>query len=167
MTAESKQESPWLVEFAKQKGEQTVAKLNRAMEDMELDIDNYEGIYPYNGGRINQAEVCRRAGIKNVTLQSKSHKATTKIAVDEWVKEINLKLVSGKRNVRKAVTKKVDEWKERHEQVCQNYRKDMLRLKAANIDLKKAKEEIARLTQENESLKTNISKILPFRQNGE
>lgn len=61
---------PQLLAASKERTAKVIAKVREAMKEMELDIQNSEGIYPFNGGRITVAEVCRRAKISNMTLQS-------------------------------------------------------------------------------------------------
>ena len=54
------------------------------MKAMTAEVEEHDGLYPYNGGKINQSEVCRRAGISKVTLQGPIHKESTKVEIDEW-----------------------------------------------------------------------------------
>jgi hypothetical protein len=65
---------PQLLAASKARTTDVIAKVREAMKQMELDIQNSEGIYPFNGGRITVAEVCRRAKISNMTLQAPSHR---------------------------------------------------------------------------------------------
>ena len=121
------------------------------MKEMELDIQRNDNIYPFNGGTVNQAEVCRRAGIKNKLLQGDAHKTTTKKIVDDWVKEIKKALITGKTNVRKAVTERAENWKEEHKKVTTSYQIDMLKLEMAE-------KRIAELTAENAALREQLIK---------
>lgn len=56
-----------LIAFAKKRTQAVVTKLRASMKTIEAEIDAHEGIYPLNGGKLSQAELCRRAGISNVT----------------------------------------------------------------------------------------------------
>jgi len=72
---------PELLAASKARTTDVISKVRQAMKDMELDIQNSEGIYPFNGGRLTIAEVCRRAKISQMTLQAPSHKDSTKVIV--------------------------------------------------------------------------------------
>lgn len=98
-----------------------VAKLKKAMNDIEKDIESNEGLYPYNGGRLSQAELCRRATVTNVALQSESHKTTTLIWVKKWLERIHHGLTTGKKLVRKKVTDRAESWKEQHAALATAY----------------------------------------------
>ena len=47
---------------AKSRSSTFVSKLRQAMSTIEGDIEQNEGLYPYNAGRLTKAELCRRAG---------------------------------------------------------------------------------------------------------
>jgi hypothetical protein len=151
VTEKKKREVPWLKKDSDSRLLATVSKVTDAMKAMELDIQRNDNIYPFNGGTVSQAEVCRRAGIKNALLQGAAHKTTTKVAVDKWVKDINAALITGRKNVRKAVTERADNWKEEHGKVTTSYRIDMLRLEMAQT-------RIAELTAENAALREQLAK---------
>jgi len=110
-----------LILHAKERTEQVRDKVHKAMRSIEKEIEKNDGLYPYNGGRLSQAEFCRRAGINQVTLLRRSHKKTTKVHVDAWLRDTNNKLLTGKKVVRKAVTKRVDEWRSRYERVATEF----------------------------------------------
>lgn len=110
-----------LILHAKERTEQVRDKAHKAMRSIEKEIEKNDGLYPYNGGRLSQAEFCRRAGINQVTLLRRSHKKTTKVHVDVWLRETNDKLLTGKKVVRKAVTKRVDEWRSRYGRVATEF----------------------------------------------
>jgi hypothetical protein len=103
-----------LLIHAKARTETVIAKVRGALAAIELDIEQNEGIYPYNGGRLTQAEVCRRAGIHKVTLQGGPHRTTTREMIEVWLKAVRIRLVTGKKMVRKSVTARADDWKERY-----------------------------------------------------
>jgi len=45
--------------------EAALARLRKAMADIEADIAAHQGIYPYNHGRVTQSELCRRADVRS------------------------------------------------------------------------------------------------------
>lgn len=163
MTESKKREAPWLKINSNERFSATVSKVTGAMKAMELDIQRNDNIYPFNGGTVSQAEVCRRAGIKNTLLQGKAHKTTTKVALDKWVKEINSVLITGKKNVRKAVTERADNWKEEHRKVTTSYQIDMLRLEMAQTRIAELTAENAALREQLAKKESNVTSIRPKR----
>ena len=158
MTEVSQRGTPWLQEAAEKKRVATVKKLTEAMKAMELDIQANDNLYPFNGGAINQAEVCRRAGVAKALLQSPSHKTSTKTMVDTWVAEIKRRLVTGHKNVRRAVTARADNWKEHHDYLRNSYHIDMLKLEEAEAKIRTLTAENATFRDENAALREEIAK---------
>lgn len=155
--------APWLIDSASLKLAATVKKFTDAMKAMELDIQRNDNIYPFNGGTVSQSEVCRRAGVKKAILQGKAHITTTKVAVDNWVKDINEALITGRKNVRKAVTARVDDWKEEHAKLATSYRIDMHRLEVANKQIRELTEENAALREQLAKVGSNVTALKPKR----
>lgn len=146
-----KRETPWLKDAAARRQKETVKKFNDALNEIELDIQRNDNIYPFNGGTVSQSEVCRRAGVQKAILQGPAHKVTTKLMVDKRVADINKALITGSKNVRRAVTARADNWKEEHAKLATSYRIDMHRLEIAE-------ERIRELTEENSALREQLSK---------
>ncbi len=158
MTEVSQRGIPWLQEAAEKKRVATVRKLTDAMKAIELDIQANDNLYPFNGGAITQAEVCRRAGVAKALLQSSSHKTSTKTMVDTWVAEINRRLITGSKNVRKAISARADDWKEQHEYLRNSYHIDMLKLEEAETKIRGLIAENTTLRDENEALRQQLAK---------
>src|SRR5690349_8762695 len=118
---------------AKARTERVVTALRKAMSQIEVEIEQSDGIYPYNAGRLSQAELCRRAGVANVTLQNPSHKTSTLVEVNKWLKLIRAKVVSGRKSVRRAVTDRVENLKQEFHQLATNY--NISRLEVADLNL--------------------------------
>jgi hypothetical protein len=139
-----------LLKFAQQRTTKFVAKLTKAMKDIEDDIAKNDGLYPLNGGRLSQAEVCRRADVENKSLQGKMHKTTTRVTVKKWLERVLAGVVQGKKNVRKTVTDRAESWKEAHRQVAQARHIDQLKLEHA-LERNRV------LENENSSLRAQLS----------
>ena len=45
-------------------------RLCKAMQDIEAEVAQHHGAYPFNHGRVTQSELCRRADVKKATLQT-------------------------------------------------------------------------------------------------
>ncbi|CAG9226152.1 hypothetical protein PSAB6_460007 [Paraburkholderia sabiae] len=151
---------PELLAFAQGRTTEVKRKLDKAMKDIELDIEANERIYPYNGGRVTQAEVCRRAGIRKATLQGDAHKLTTKLVVNEFVARIRTLAIKGARSVRRNVTDRANYWKDAHRQIADAYRIDALRYEAGLTELEKLKAESRPLQQQNAELQDQNAELL-------
>ena len=143
---------PQLANHAKLRTDEFVRKLTDAMKLIELEIDSNDQLYPFNGGNLNQAELCRRAGVRNVSLQGKAHKTTTKVMVDEWIAKMTAKMVTGSRRVRRAVTERADYWKEAHRKIA-----DTVHLNVILLETEKTRNR--KLEDENQRLREHLAKM--------
>lgn len=66
-------------------------EIERAVQDaMALigrEIIENDGLYPFNGGRISLAEVCRRASVAPITMHGSCHASTTRVQILNWLKD--------------------------------------------------------------------------------
>lgn len=133
-------------------------KLRKAMAIIESDIEDSDGLYPYNNGRLSMAEVCRRAGIHKITLQGNMHKNTTKISLQKWLVALNSKKITGSKVVRKRVTDTIDEWKSKYTKLARSYN-EIYAIEVASRDAKimDALEKISGLETEIVRLKAKLS----------
>lgn len=99
-----------LNEHGKKRTEGVKSRLNAAYQAIEVELAKNEGLYPFNGGRLSEAEVCRRADVSPVTLLNKRHAKTRKVLKD-WLAAIHGTSVVGSAAVRRQVTKRVEDWK--------------------------------------------------------
>ncbi len=150
---------PQLLAASKARTTDVIAKVRDAMKQMELDIQNSEGIYPFNGGRITVAEVCRRAKISNMTLQAPSHRDSTKVVVEEWIKKLTVRLTTGAKIVRRAVTDRAEEWKRVHDEIATAYHIDHLTLVNVRAELEEAKSRIKELEETNATLLDQLQMV--------
>ncbi len=150
---------PELLAASKARTTVVITKVKDAMKRMELDIQNNEGIYPFNGGRITVAEVCRRANISNMTLQAPAHKVGTKIIVEEWIKKLTARLTTGTKIVRRAVTDRAEEWKRVHDEIATAYHIDHLTLVNVRAELDEAQGRIRELEAVNATLIEQLRKV--------
>lgn len=84
-------------------------RLNRAMADIESEITQHKGVYPYNHGRVTQSELCRRADVKKATLQNSLHKDSTRVEIIRWLEGIQSCLSQSREGTRERVTAAVDD----------------------------------------------------------
>lgn len=135
-----------LIEHAKGRSVAVIKKIKSAMKAVEGEIDANEGIYPYNAGKLSQAELCRRANINQVTLSTKAHRDTTRPMVEEWLTQIRNATITGSKSVRKAITGRAEEWKGHHQILAQNYR-------IAELEMLNMRKKIKLLEIENSTLR--------------
>ena len=160
VTQDSKVLAPaGLLEHGKKRTQEVVSKLRAAMKMIESEIDSHEGIYPLNKGKLNQAEVCRRAGISNVTLSTPSHRDTTRKMIDEWLTGIKQAVATGRKSVRRAVTDRADEWKRAHAAISNSYRIAELEFLDMKGTVKELESEVQRLSGENVALRKLIESM--------
>jgi len=140
-----------LIEHAKQRSLMVIKKLRAAINEIEVEIEANEGIYPYNGGKLSQAELCRRASINQVTLSTAAHRNTTRPMVEEWLTRIRSATITGSKSVRRAVTDRAAEWKAHHQAIAENYR-------IAELEMLDMRKKIRQLENENAALKELLTK---------
>ncbi len=117
-------------------------RLRKAMRDIEAEIAQHHGIYPFNHGRVTQSELCRRADVKKATLQTPLHKNTTRVEVIEWLDRLGAQLATNRDAKRERVTAVADDLAEE--------------LHALKTELAAAQAQIADLLQENTRLRKAV-----------
>lgn len=88
--------------------EAALARLHKAMRDIEAEIAAHQGIYPFNFGRVTQSELCRRADVKKATLQNPVHKDTTRVEIMAWLDVVSAQLAQTRDGSRERVTEVAD-----------------------------------------------------------
>lgn len=154
-----------IVTYAHESSDKTLKKLQAAMKAIELDIEQNEGIYPLHGGRLSVAEVCRRAGVHKVTLHGDAHKDTTKPMVSSWLNRVKAKLITGRKTVRRTVTERADNWKEKYEKVANQFNQMyVIEVIARDEKLRELTQRVAELEAENLMLRSEQSggKVVRF-----
>ena len=139
----STEDSP-LAKHGKWRTDEVTRKLEKAKRAIEADIEKSGAIYPYNGGRLSEAEVCRRAGINPVTLLGKKHVQTRK-ALKEWLAKLHASISIGSDVVRAEVTRRADDWKARYEAIATSMHLLKLEDVSRQIKLAEALERVSEL----------------------
>jgi hypothetical protein len=88
--------------------EAALARLHKAMRDIEAEIAAHQGVYPFNYGRVTQSELCRRADVKKATLQNPLHKDTTRVEIMAWLDGLSTQLAQTRDGTRERVTEVAD-----------------------------------------------------------
>lgn len=138
-----------LVAHAKSRSDEVSVKLHKAMAIIERELEDNDGVYPFNKGRLSMAEVCRRAGIHKITLQGEVHRLTSRLILKEWLNTLEKQLVKGSKTVRRRVTSKIDDWKERYADLARSYNEIYaIEIVSRDVKLEAALLKIAQLEDE-------------------
>ncbi len=121
-----------------------VLAIKTAMATIDAEMADHDNIYPHNSGKLNQRELCRRAGVHHMTLQGPAHKETTRKQVDAWIES---KSTVTKKAAIKAVTDRVAYWKEQHRLVATQIHVYELEHKEKDLILKQLREENSKLRE--------------------
>jgi len=153
---------PSLRASASQRTADFVSKVRKAMAKIELEIGQNDGLYPFNKGRLNQKEVCRRAGVSDVTLALPKHKNSTKVELQTWLSRVGLATVAGAKSVRKTVTDRADHWKLQHDAIAQRFR-------LAELQYEEMRRRVLQLEEDNSALtdqlyRAGIHSVVPITQ---
>jgi hypothetical protein len=97
-----------VTENANPRTEAALARLRKAMAEIEAEIAAHQGVYPYNFGRVTQSELCRRADVKKATLQTPLHKDTTRVQILSWLDSVTAGLTVTRDATREKVTAAAD-----------------------------------------------------------
>lgn len=123
----------------------TVAMLHRlqtAMKNIEAEIAQHQGVYPFNHGRVTQSELCRRADVKKATLQTPLHKDTTRVQVMQWLDQLSIQLLVARDATRPRITSESDSL--------------TLQVQRLEQELASALQRVEELTQENTRLRAHL-----------
>ncbi len=113
-------------------------RLRKAMQDIEAEVAQHHGVYPFNHGRLTQSELCRRADVKKATLQTPLHKDTTRVEVIDWLDRLSAQLANTRDATRERVTAVADD-------LADELRTVKAELAAAHANIAALLEENARL----------------------
>lgn len=161
-----------LSSHAKSRSSTFVSKLKETMSLIETEIGENEGLYPFNAGRLTKAELCRRAGVDDQTLQNPTHKSTTNKMVDAWLNQIKASVAQGRTVVRRVVTERADHWKQEHNRIANAYLLAELEHNERLFKVTALTEEVMQLKNENAGLREMLSKaegknVVPIRLKGD
>ena len=110
-----------LIQYAAARKQETKAKIERGKAEALRLIKENDGIYPANGGRLTQAEVCRLGGVDPTILGGTAHRKTTRVELNSWLDQVSHGLAKGKRRVRNKVNGQVATWKALYEEVLDSF----------------------------------------------
>lgn len=121
-----------LAAAALRKKEETIQKIEKGKAEALRLIREHDGLYPGNGGRLSQAELCRLAGVDPSLLGQRTHRSTTRADLNDWLKKIRRDLVTGKHRVRREVTERAEQWRTAYNELLTTFSIVELELENAN-----------------------------------
>ena len=153
-----------LVTSARKRTQRVVKCIKEAMLAIEAEIKENEGIYPRNRGRLTMAEVCRRAGVHEITMMGSVHRDTTRPMIMTWIKQLGG--IEGAAKIRNEITKRTDVAKEEYRRIASQFQA-MYQVEVPRRDdeIRKLKQNVAELEAENirlQELNTNV-RVLQMR----
>jgi hypothetical protein len=128
-----------------------------AMHAIHSDMQANGGIYPNNGGAVSMAELARRAGISESSFYKKEPE---NLALKEkavlWLDTLKKKETVGRMRVKKTLSQRAEDWKQKHDALQQRHICTELELQASKaeweVERKELTEKIASLQGENAAI---------------
>lgn len=110
----------------------TIEKIEKGKGEALRLIKEHSGLYPGNGGRLSQAEVCRLAGVDPSLLGQPAHRSTTREDLNRWLQQVRSDMVTGRLRVRREVNGRVEQWKSAYDELLTTFSIVELELENAN-----------------------------------
>lgn len=133
---------------AKARSQIAEKKVREAMLLIDDEIRANGNLYP--GGKLNQRELCRRAGIHYQTLQQPAHKEVLKRDVDNWLRAKGMGKTA--RETRLDVTDRAEHWKEQHRKVATQICIYELEIAEKDTQITELENEVSELREQNAAL---------------
>lgn len=141
-----------LAEIGRQRTDEFVGRLRLAMSEIHKEILENDGVYPRNSGRLNVAELCRRARVTAISLHGPKHAGTTKIEVDVWLASLRADVPTSVQGARRKAHAQKLGWKEKYDLVAAQLKNTY------SIEIVQRDAMIAALKKEVAELKSQIKK---------
>jgi hypothetical protein len=145
-----------------------------AMRAILADMQSNDGIYPHNGGAVSMAELARRARISESSFYKKEPE---NLALKEkavlWLDTLKKKETVGRMRVKKTLSQRAEDWRQKHDVLQQRHICTELELQASKaeweVERKELTEKITTLKCENAALtkllkSSSDGKVTPLRQ---
>lgn len=99
-----------------------VAAIRSAMDQVSQEVKDNDGVYPHNAGRINAAELFRRAGVSQTSLYGPKHKASTRLEVEQWLHSLRAHIPVTAKEARKRSQSQALSWKEKYDLMAAQFK---------------------------------------------
>lgn len=142
-----------LADVGRVRTEAFISSIRHAMTQVDREIKENEGIYPHNSGRINAAELFRRAGVSQTSLYAAKHKAGIRTEVEHWLQALRSHIPVSAKGARKKARSQLLNWKEKYDLVAAQF-KSMYSVEVVQRDaeIKLLRQEVLDLRRQIEAL---------------
>lgn len=159
-----------LIQGAERAAEVT-RKVRLAIKSINDEMSSNEGIYPQNGGAVNAAELCRRAGINQTTLYGPAYSNEKENClfkeVTAWLTGLKQEAIVDRTQVRLTLRERLEAWRKQYHDLLQSHRISELQLQEMQSKFEdsearatRLEAEVARL--ERELTKATSSRVVPL-----
>lgn len=148
-------------------------EVTAAMQAIHADLQANGGIYPHNGGAVSMAELARRAGISESSFyKRKPENLALKERALLWLDTLKKKETVGRMRVKKTLSQRAEDWRQKHDALQQRHICTELELQATKAEWEKERKEltekVATLERENAALtkllkSSGDGKVTPLR----
>jgi hypothetical protein len=119
-----------------------------AMQAIQVDMQANGGIYPQNGGAVSMAELARRADVSESSFYKKEpENLVLKERASLWLDTLKKKETVGRMRVKKTLSQRAEDWKEKYHALEQRHICTELELQSLEAQSQKLREENAALVQ--------------------
>jgi len=140
---------------AKARTRRVVEAIKQAMLAIGKEVKDNDGIYPHNHGRLTMAEVCRRAGVHQITMMGKAHRDTTRPMIVAWIEKLGM--IRGALKVRRAVTKRSNTANAEYRRIATQFQAMyQLEMPRRDLEIAQLQAKSAELEAENERLRAQV-----------
>lgn len=151
-------------------------QVTAGMQTIHADMQANGGIYPHNGGAVSMAELARRAGISESSFYKKEpENLALKERAALWLDTLKKKETVGRMRVKKTLSQRAEDWRQKHDALQQRHICTELELQASTAEWEKERKEltekIATLERDNAALvkllkSSGDRKVTPLRAKG-
>lgn len=133
------------------------AKVREAMATIKREMAANGGIYPRHGGKVSINEVARRAGISETTLFSPKQRELGRV-VKDWVESLKKTETVTRMRVRRTFQERAEDWRKLYLALKDQHILVELELQDAQVELDKARQELAEKTEQYDALLDQMRK---------
>lgn len=137
--------------------------IRAVLQTIQDEISQNSGVYPHNEGKLDFADVARRAGMHPNTFY-KPRYDTVYNEVDAFIKAYETPSPDNPPNNRRTLAERYDALKAAHNDVLEHYR-------LAEVDREYAEARVTELEEENATLRLSLAemplKVVPLRSNNQ
>lgn len=118
-------------------------QVTEAMQAIHADLQANGGIYPHNGGAVSMAELARRADISESSFYKKEpENLALKERAALWLDTLKKKETVGRMRVKKTLSQRAEDWRQKHDALQQRHICTELELQASKAEWEKERDKL-------------------------